>query len=245
MLINRKLIKDGLRFNNIYRSFKQSFTQSNKLSYQKISSNFWKNKTPDINSMCGFGALNEEDLLHTKNIFTKLNNEYDKFHYALDVGAGIGRITFNFLYDICDNIDLLDFNKDFLEVAKKTEESNELKKIRNYYDLKIQNFKFENKYNLIYIQWVLEYIDDVELEKFLIDARNNLEDNGLIIIKENINIDNTEEIIFEEEGSIVRPYKQFEKIFNELNFQIYLSDFILYKSVSDICEMKYWILRKS
>ena len=61
------------------------------------------------------------------------------------------KITFNVLYDMCKEIDLLNINKNFLEIAKKTEQekinfSLKKPKIKNYYDSEIQLFKFAKKY---------------------------------------------------------------------------------------------------
>ena len=93
--------------------FANKFSKKNSL--QKISTNFWLNKSADLNSMCGLGYLNDEDLKHTKTLFDCIKREIH-FNRALDVGSGIGRITFNFLYERCLQIDLLDLNNHFLDI---------------------------------------------------------------------------------------------------------------------------------
>ncbi len=211
--------------------------------------------------MCGYGDLNKEDKKHTNDIFNKLtkyknqlNNTHQPLHFqtALDVGAGIGRITYNHLYDICDKIDLLDINNNFLEIAK----SNDIKnKINQCFASDIQSFSFTNNYDLIFIQWVLEYLDNKQLIKFIDEACKHLNKNGIMIIKENVNIDDDEYILYEEEGSMIRPYRMFDEIFkfrnkkcedeeNIYGVKVIDEGFIHYKEVEDICELKYWVIEK-
>jgi protein N-terminal methyltransferase len=182
-----------LNFNKILN---RRFTKSNKTNLQEISKNFWKNKKGNLDSMCGFKELNNEDLKQTEEIINRLNKK--EFKKALDVGSGIGRITFNYLYKICDEIDLVDINENFLQVAKEQERKNGGEKIKNYYSKELQKFKFEKSYDLIFVQWVLEYLSDTELKAFIKDVNYNLNEKGVVIIKENVNIDSESCIIYHE-----------------------------------------------
>ena len=47
-----------------------------------------------------------------------------------------------------------------------------------------ENFQFKRKYDLIWIQWCLENLEDDDLRPFLKKCFENLNDDGIIIIKE-------------------------------------------------------------
>jgi SAM-dependent methyltransferase len=214
---------------------------------QEISKKFWSDKTKkaDLDSMCGFKELNSEDLLQTLEIIPKER----KFNRALDVGSGIGRISYNILYNICESIDLLDINSDFLEIAKlnQIEKINhgEIKeaKIKKFYNTEIQKFDFEEIYDLVFIQWVLEYLDNRQLRRFMKNIHRSLTDDGIVIIKENVNMDDNENLIYPNEGSFIRPFKKFEEIFHN-EFNIESTNQVKYKSVNDLCDIKFWLLSK-
>lgn len=49
----------------------------------------------------------------------------------------------------------------------------------------MQNLKFNEKYDCIWVQWVLCYLPDKDAVDFLVRAKNSLTPNGVIILKEN------------------------------------------------------------
>lgn len=86
--------------------------------------------------------------------------------YALDCGAGIGRITKNLLSRFFDKVDLVDQDPNFVEEAKKLLVSNP--KVGDFYCCGLQDFVPENKkYDLIWMQWVLSHVTDADLIKLL------------------------------------------------------------------------------
>lgn len=222
---------------------------------QKISYEFWQNKSSQLSSMCGFEDIHKEDIKNTNNLLKDyINLENNKS--VLEIGAGIGRITFNCLFDKFDYIDILDSNEEFLKKAKEFQELNfgdintnfnlnNSKKIKNFYCEFLQNFKFNKSYDLIFVQWVLEYLSCEEIEEFFKLAKLNLNENGIMIVKENINIEaknNKDNIIVIEEGSLIRPSEFYRNIFNNLNFKI-LKDEIVQFTRQDIYEVNCWVIK--
>jgi protein N-terminal methyltransferase len=215
-----------------------------RIKFENKSENFWMNRTANIDAMCGVGELNEEDLAHSKQIFEKLNLN-KKISRVLDVGAGIGRITFNVLYDRCEKIDMVDINKKFLESALIKEKEMKGNKIEKIYSQKIQDFKFEYSYDLIFVQWVLEYLKEENFIKFLSNVVVNLKDDGFLIIKENVNLSDDRIIYIEEEGSLIRPPKFFENGFKKVGLIVKNDELVVYKSIKEeIYDVKCWVLTK-
>ena len=103
---------------------------------------------------------------------------------SLDCGAGIGRVTENVLCNFFKEIDLVEKDKKFIDKCKIKFSSNN--KIRKIYMCPLESFKFEKKYDLIWIQWCLENLEDEDLEPFLKKCYDNLNDDGIIIVKENL-----------------------------------------------------------
>ena len=49
----------------------------------------------------------------------------------------------------------------------------------------LQNYIFKCKYDLIWIQWCLENLNKNDIISFLLKCKKNLNENGIIVIKEN------------------------------------------------------------
>ena len=99
--------------------------------------------------------------------------------------------------------------------------------MRAYYQVGLQQFKFCLKYDCIWTNWTLCYLDDGDVLKFLKQAALNLRKvkegkiwkTGLIIIKENIEKDKSG-FFFEEQNQRVRTKATYEQIFLEAGLQI-------------------------
>lgn len=227
----------------IFNKFIKNY--SVKISHEILkvkSNNFWKSKKPNLDSMCGFKELNEEDNLHTQILLKNLN--INSIHRSLDIGSGIGRITFNSLYSISKEIDIVESNITFINYMREYHNTFKDQKIKNFYNNKIEEFAFVNIYDLIFIQWVLEYVDYPDINLFFQKMKNSMHNDSIVIIKENINIKNDVDIILEDQGAIVRPYRTYEELFMINGFKIIQNEIIDYKSISDLYEIKCWILKK-
>ena len=127
---------------------------------------------------------------------------------CLDCAAGIGRVTEYVLSNFFQDIDMFEKNKSFVEKCKVKFLGNN--KIKNIYECSLEEFEFKKKYDLIWIQWCLENLEDEDLRPFLKKCYDNLNDNGIVIVKENLyNIDEEEEE--EEENEDEEKEKENEK----------------------------------
>ncbi|XP_044268524.1 N-terminal Xaa-Pro-Lys N-methyltransferase 1 isoform X2 [Tribolium madens] len=184
---------------------------------------YWSEIPPTIDGMLGgFGHISQTDIRDSKLLLKQLFNSKEPpgREYALDCGAGIGRITKHLLCDFFDNVDLVEQNPKFLSQAEQYLGVKLQEKIRNYYSVGLQSFKPETgKYDVIWCQWVLGHLTDLDLVTFL-ESCHGLKLNGVIIIKENIS--SSDEIDKDErDSSVTRPLSLYREIFTKAGLDCY------------------------
>jgi protein N-terminal methyltransferase len=162
------------------------------------------------------GVLDGHDYIHdidTENSCWLLDNLIKKGHIkngsVLDCAAGVGRVSKAVLTKFFDNVDILEQDEKF--VAKCHENFANNPKIRNIYQDSMQNFSFKEKYDVIWIQWCLEDLEDQGLIKFLTNCKNALNENGLIVIKDNVAEDH--QGAWEREFSKIRSDALYKEVF--------------------------------
>ncbi|CCE66104.1 hypothetical protein TPHA_0O01360 [Tetrapisispora phaffii CBS 4417] len=146
---------------------------------------------------------------------------------AIDVGAGIGRITKTLLHKHCDEIDLLEPVKPFVaQMRVELDEEIASGKVKNIFDIGMQDFTPETgRYWLIWCQWCVGHLPDAELVQFFKRCKEGLQPNGTIIVKEN----NTNNIEYTDEfdstdSSVTRSDKKFKEIFEQSGLKLIASD---------------------
>jgi len=80
-------------------------------------------------------------------------------------------------------VDLLECTQKFLDFAKKDLAA--IEQVKNFYCKTIQSFEFPQKYDLIWVQWVIIYLSDADFISFFTRARDALTDTGIIVLKDN------------------------------------------------------------
>lgn len=105
--------------------------------------------------------------------------------YALDCGAGIGRITKRLLLPIFDKVDMVEQDKHFCDTAREFI-GPESSRVNNIFCSGLQNFKPSSKtYDVIWCQWVLGHLNDDDLVSFFSRCQQALTPGGIIVVKEN------------------------------------------------------------
>ncbi|XP_076269673.1 N-terminal methyltransferase [Rhynchophorus ferrugineus] len=190
-------------------------------NFYNNAANYWSEIPPTVDGMLGgFGYISDTDIRSSrmllKQIFQSKNPPGRE--YALDCGAGIGRITKFLLANIFKKVDLVEQNPEFLQTAKTYLGSNIMdKKIGQMIPIGLQNFEPEpNKYNLVWIQWVLGHLTDDHLVRFFNICQKSLKQNGIIIVKENVTSLNIVEVD-EKDSSVTRPISYFKQLFEKSN----------------------------
>ena len=187
--------------------------------FYTAAAKYWEHIPPTVDGMLGgFGFISQTDVkgstIFLKALFESKNPPSRTF--ALDCGAGIGRITKNLLLNHFKHVDLVEQNTKFLEVAK-TCLRNYSARIGTYYSIGLQNFCFTTKkYDVIWCQWVLGHLKEDHLIEFLKNSSSGLRPNGLIVIKENVtSLKNLE--VDAKDSSVTRPLCEYYRIFKESN----------------------------
>ncbi|XP_064213119.1 N-terminal Xaa-Pro-Lys N-methyltransferase 1 isoform X2 [Tribolium castaneum] len=191
-------------------------------SFYSNAVQYWSEIPPTIDGMLGgFGHISQTDIRDSKLLLKQLFNSKEPpgRGHALDCGAGIGRITKHLLSDFFDQIDLVEQNPKFLSQAEQYLGPKLQEKV-NYYSVGLQSFKPEKQYDVIWCQWVLGHLTDLDLVTFLKSCQSGLKPNGVIIIKENIS--SSEEIDKDErDSSVTRPLSLFRQIFAKADLDCY------------------------
>ena len=155
----------------------------------------WSSKPASVSGVLdGYDDASEPDLKESEIFLDILANKYSKHtnkHIAnmkglraLDCGAGIGRITEGILMQRFDIVDLVEPVTHFIDKAKLN--LSKIGHVGNFYETSLQNFNSSNKYDCIWIQWVLGQLTDEDVITFLQKCKHMLTANGVIIVKENM-----------------------------------------------------------
>lgn len=127
------------------------------------ASEYWEGIPADVEGMLGgLGELSDHDLKTSSIFLAGLPQFADgkKMGLALDVGAGIGRISSGLLSRYVERVAVLEPNENFIEVATTNLGSFCVKSlkcaIQDFVPSMIDGYKFD----IIWIQWVLIYVPD-------------------------------------------------------------------------------------
>ncbi|EIE87624.1 hypothetical protein RO3G_12335 [Rhizopus delemar RA 99-880] len=142
--------------------------------------------------------------------------------YACDCGAGIGRVTKNFLLQVpFKRVDLVEQAESFVQQAKSEYLAQEIEqgKVGNVFCQGLQGFTpEEGKYDLIWCQWVLGHLTDEHFVNFFKRCIKGLKPNGFIGVKEN---NASKEALFDDEdSSVTRPNQALKRLFAEAGLTI-------------------------
>lgn len=136
---------------------------------------YWSEVPPTLDGMLGgFGFISQTDIQGSHQLLKELFRSKNPpgRSYALDCGAGIGRISKFLLTELFDQVDLVEQNADFLERAKNYLGPKSLLKIGKLYSVGLQDYVPEKeKYDVIWIQWVLGHLTDEDLIRFFNSCR--------------------------------------------------------------------------
>lgn len=195
--------------------------------YQKALDK-WAKKPASVSGVLdGFVSASEPDLkesgifldilaqIYNKNTNKNLikNNEDLR---VLDCGAGIGRISSGILMQRFHYVDLVEPVAHFIDKAKIILSKHGHQ--GNFYQVGLQDFNTDVKYDCIWIQWVLGQISDNDVIIFLKRCKMMLKPNGIIVVKENMLTDGFS--IDENYNLINRSYNDTKKLFDFAGLRI-------------------------
>ena len=132
--------------------------------------------------MLGYGNLNDDDIRFSQKQFDRYRHLLPAMRYALDCGAGIGRVTKQLLSKYFENCHIVEPAKNFMAKAKAS-----LKNLRTekgarvqvkFFHHGLQDFEFKQTYDLIWTNWTLCHLTDEDLMGFLRNAHTYLSPKG-------------------------------------------------------------------
>ena len=138
---------------------------------------------------------------------------------ALDVGAGIGRVSSDVLLLRFKQVELLEAQPRFLEVARgRLHAAN----VRAVHTCGLQDFRppAGAAYAAVWVQWVLNYVTDADLVCFLRRAAASCEHSGLVVVKESVAREETGFFADISECSITRTERHFRSLFAEAGLEV-------------------------
>ncbi|KAJ1520160.1 hypothetical protein ONE63_004376 [Megalurothrips usitatus] len=195
-------------------------TLEEKGSFYTDAANYWSQIPPTVDGMLGgYGFISRADI----NGSTQFLNHLFKLKVppgngrALDCGAGIGRITKDFLLHHFDKVDLVEQNPAFVEQARVSLADHE--RMGNFFCSGLQDFVPEPAaYDVIWCQWVLSHLTDGDLIAFLRCCTRGLKANGVIVMKENATSSGVVEVDTTD-SSATRPLDRLLQLVNQAGLQ--------------------------
>lgn len=209
---------------------------------------YWSSVSSDINGMLGgYPQTSRVDLQGSSNFLTKLRRAKSTqatkeplppLDRAADCGAGVGRITKEFLLKVSRIVDVVEPVKKFTDELVQSLGSGEWAgdgeavqagkgQVGEVINLGLQDWTPEKgSYDLIWNQWCLGHLTDAQLVAYLRRCEDGLvkaEDGkaAWIVVKENLSTDiHGKDIYDEEDSSVTRSDEKFRQLFREAGLKI-------------------------
>lgn len=140
---------------------------------------------------------------------------------VLDVGAGIGRVSRDVISKFAPAVDILEPAGPLIEKAREIQD---IVHVNKFFQMGIQDFDFptDYKYWCIWCQWCVGQVPDAVLVDFLKKCKENLQEGGIIIVKEN-NSTSDEDIFDDVDSSVTRTHEKFKSLFAQAGLRLLLS----------------------
>ena len=165
----------------------------------------------------GYEQVHSVDSETSAQMLQSFKDKISGWDDALDLGAGIGRVTKATLLPHFRNVDLVEPAGTLIDKAKEN-----VPEVRKFYQVGLQDFVFEHQYDCIWLQWVAMYLTDADLLSFLQRAGSGLKTTakgtGLLFVKENVHEERI--VVDREDNSLMRTEKHFEHLFSEAGFLV-------------------------
>lgn len=110
------------------------------------------------------------------------------------------------------------------------------------YEVGLQEFRYDDErfYDVVWVQWVLCYLKDGEVERFMRDSRTKVKQGGIIVVKENVSEDLP--VFDSNDSSMMRSRKAFEKIIRKAGLEIVSHEY-QEGFPEELFKVSIWVLR--
>ncbi|CAM1314286.1 NTMT1 (predicted) [Pycnogonum litorale] len=163
-------------------------------------------------------------------------------HRVLDCGSGIGRVTKCTLSKLFDRIDMVEQSEKFLDAARAYLGPIISAKVDSLHYCGMQDFTpLPNHYNVIWCQWVLGHLTNVDFVDFFKRCKTGLIENGLFMVKENVT--STDQVdVDETDSSVTRPKSLMISLWRQAGLEV-IAEKVQSKFPPGLYEVRMFILR--
>ncbi|KNG81512.1 hypothetical protein ANOM_010548 [Aspergillus nomiae NRRL 13137] len=195
---------------------------------------YWNSVAANSNTMLGmlgsYPWYTRIDLRGSKSFLSKVRRlvpgctTEGKLKLGADCGAGVGRVTEGFLKDVCETVDAVEPVEKFTQVIHDSA----LKRsgvVGDIYTVGLEGWYPEKKYDLIWTQFCVGHLTDVQLVEYFVRCRESLTDTGMVVVKENQSTDpNGNDMYDDEDSSVTRTDEKFKEIFKQAGLIVVTSE---------------------
>ncbi|OZJ07019.1 hypothetical protein BZG36_00012 [Bifiguratus adelaidae] len=181
---------------------------------------YWTTVSPTVNGMLGgFGKISPLDVASSLTFINEFVQTRIQTTLACDCGAGIGRVTKNFLLKVFDHVDMVEQNAKFVKQAQEVYVKEEVEDGRvQVLAVGLQDFQPTRSYDVIWCQWVLGHLTDDDFIAFFQKCKAALRPNGLICVKENNAKEGVE--LDEQDSSVTRSDEVLKDLWRRAGLKI-------------------------
>ncbi|GMT04870.1 hypothetical protein PENTCL1PPCAC_27044, partial [Pristionchus entomophagus] len=192
--------------------------------YEKAEE-YWTNATRDDDGMLGgFAHLHKPDITQSRSFLTGLHKKgfLRNNDYAIDCGAGIGRVTKHLLLPAFKKVDMVELVKELVEKSDSYIGSHP--SMAEKFVSGLQDFDPEPaRYDLIWIQWVSGHLTNADFVEFFKRCQVGVRENGLICLKDNLS-SSSEPLFDDEDHSWTRPESLITNLLSQSGLTIVASE---------------------
>ncbi|PGH21369.1 hypothetical protein AJ80_03286 [Polytolypa hystricis UAMH7299] len=146
-----------------------------------------------------------------------------KLKLGVDCGAGVGRVTEGFLSQVCDVVDVVEPVEKFTQLLRDGS-LKENSVVGDIYTVGLEDWNPEKKYDLIWTQFCVGHLTDVQLMEYVKRCRAALTATGIMVVKENMSTDPRGEDMYDElDSSVTRTDEKFRDIFSDAGMNLITS----------------------
>lgn len=192
---------------------------------------YWSAQTADVKGVLGgYPQVSRIDLQGSANFFAKLrmrSKDYTatrRLGRAVDCGAGIGRVTLGLLCKVAEVMDIVEPVEKFTNEIKEGNSFGELReqnRLGDVYTQGLESWVPGHNYDLIWTQWCLSQLTDIQVVTCLQRVQPFLKVGGWMVVKENITTRSLGKDVFDEtDNSVTRTDEKLRELFKQAGMTV-------------------------
>lgn len=211
-------------------------TPSPQTWYSK-SEEYWNNQNASVEGMLGgLDQLHSRDVAASKRFLGSLPELPAKRGRALDVGAGIGRVSKFLLLPLFDHVDMLEQSLAYVRESDAyladTAQASGVGAVGRRLVCGMQEFKatgvtgrdgvlsgcLRGVYDVVWIQWCVIYLTDDHFVSFLRECVRSLAPGGVVVVKDNVARSGF--LVDKDDSSIMRSDRYMRHVFDRADLSV-------------------------